>query len=97
MIGTLNLAEACHLKGIHLTLYATGCIFEYDEEHPIGGSTFTEEDTPNFLGSFYRKTKAYVEDMMKSYKNVSFECACPSPMTSIPVTLLRKSSATTGW
>ena len=70
VIGTLNLAEACHLKGIHLTLYATGCISEYDEEHPIGGSTFTEEDTPNFLGSFYSKTKAYMEDVMKSQKNV---------------------------
>jgi len=70
VIGTLNLAEACHLKGIHLTLYATGCTFEYDDGHPIGGSTFTEENTPNFLGSFYSKTKAYMEDMTKSYKNV---------------------------
>ena len=70
VIGTLNLAEACHLKGIHMTLYATGCIFEYDEKHPIGGPGFTEEDSPNFFGSFYSKTKAYMEDMLKSYNNV---------------------------
>lgn len=70
VIGTLNLAEGCHLKGIHMTLYATGCIFEYDEKHPIGGPGFTEEDAPNFFGSFYSKTKAYMEDMLKSYKNV---------------------------
>ncbi|TFJ84239.1 hypothetical protein NSK_004230 [Nannochloropsis salina CCMP1776] len=70
VIGTLNLAEACHLKGIHMTLYATGCIFEYDEKHPIGGAGFTEEDSPNFFGSFYSKTKAYMEDMLKSYNNV---------------------------
>lgn len=70
VIGTLNLAEGCHLKGIHMTLYATGCIFEYDEKHPIGGPGFTEEDSPNFFGSFYSKTKAYMEDMLKSYKNV---------------------------
>ena len=70
VLGTLNLAEGCHLKGIHMTLYAIGCIFEYDEKHPIGGPGFTEEDSPNFFGSFYSKTKAYMEDMLKSYKNV---------------------------
>lgn len=51
MIGTLNLAEAAHSKGIHCTIYATGCIFEYDKEHPIGGPGFTEEDKPNFDGT----------------------------------------------
>lgn len=50
VIGTLNVAEACHTKGVHMTLYATGCIFEYDEAHPIGGPGFTEEDKPNFDG-----------------------------------------------
>ena len=36
----------------------------------MGGAGFTEEDAPNFFGSFYSKTKAYMEDMLKSYKNV---------------------------
>jgi hypothetical protein len=41
--------------------YATGCIFEYDANHPEGsGIGFKEEDTPNFTGSFYSKTKAMV-------------------------------------
>jgi len=41
--------------------YATGCIFEYDAHHPEGsGIGFKEEDTPNFTGSFYSKTKAMV-------------------------------------
>ena len=51
VIGTLNLAEAAHTKGIHCTIYATGCIFEYDKEHPIGGPGFTEEDKANFDGT----------------------------------------------
>lgn len=70
VIGTLNLADVCANKGIHCTIYATGCIFEYDDAHPIGGPGFTEEDKANFDGSFYSKTKGYVEDMLKSYPHV---------------------------
>jgi len=53
-----------------VTLFATGCIYEYDAEHTIGGKGFTEEDTPNYTGSFYSKTKAVVEDLLKSYGNI---------------------------
>ncbi|XP_020599683.1 bifunctional dTDP-4-dehydrorhamnose 3,5-epimerase/dTDP-4-dehydrorhamnose reductase isoform X2 [Phalaenopsis equestris] len=58
-------------SGITLVNYATGCIFEYDDAHPLGsGIGFREEDTPNFVGSFYSKTKAMVEDLLKNYENV---------------------------
>lgn len=67
VIGTLNIADICEEFGVHHLLYATGCIFEYDKEHVIGGNGFTEEDTPNFHGSFYSHTKAMVEDMLHSY------------------------------
>ncbi|XP_068635807.1 bifunctional dTDP-4-dehydrorhamnose 3,5-epimerase/dTDP-4-dehydrorhamnose reductase isoform X1 [Aristolochia californica] len=57
--GTLTLADVCRDKGLVLINYATGCIFEYDDGHPLGsGVGFKEEDTPNFVGSFYSKTKA---------------------------------------
>lgn len=59
--GTLTLADICKEKGLVLINYATGCIFEYDSGHPLGsGIGFKEEDTPNFTGSFYSKTKAMV-------------------------------------
>jgi dTDP-4-dehydrorhamnose reductase len=57
VIGTLNIADICAERGIHHLLYATGCIFEYDEAHTIGGVGFTEEDVANFYGSFYSHTK----------------------------------------
>lgn len=57
VIGTLTIADICQEKGIHHTLYATGCIFEYDDAHVIGGQGFKEEDSPNFHGSFYSHTK----------------------------------------
>ena len=70
VIGTLNVADLCHTKGIHCTIYATGCIFEYDEKHPMGsGIGFTEEDFPNFAKSFYSETKGYMEQMLKCYPN----------------------------
>lgn len=70
VIGTLNLADLCLERGIHCTVYATGCIFVYDEKHPEGsGIGFTEEDTPNFYGSFYSETKGYMEPMLKNYSN----------------------------
>jgi 3,5-epimerase/4-reductase len=70
VIGTLNLADLCYERDIHCTIYATGCIFKYDETHPLGsGIGFTEEDDPNFAGSFYSQTKGYMEPMLKCYPN----------------------------
>lgn len=71
VVGTLTLADVCREKGLVLINYATGCIFEYDSDHPLGtGIGFKEEDSPNFIGSFYSKTKAMVEDLLKNYENV---------------------------
>ncbi|KMT12173.1 hypothetical protein BVRB_5g101210 [Beta vulgaris subsp. vulgaris] len=71
VVGTLTLADVCRENAIVLINYATGCIFEYDDNHPIeSGVGFKEEDTPNFIGSFYSKTKAMVEDLLNNYDNV---------------------------
>jgi hypothetical protein len=41
-------------------VYATGCIFHYDKDFPQdSGKGFTEDDTPNFTGSYYSKTKVW--------------------------------------
>ena len=58
VVGTLTLADVCFQRGIHLTIYATGCIFAYDETHPINsGIGFKESDKANFFGSYYSYTK----------------------------------------
>ena len=67
VIGCLTIADICEMKGIYHLLYATGCIFEYDETHVIGGKGFTEEESANFHGSYYSHTKAMVEDMLRIY------------------------------
>ncbi|KAK9674228.1 hypothetical protein RND81_12G219500 [Saponaria officinalis] len=71
VVGTLTLADVCKEHGLLMMNYATGCIFEYDAAHPLGsGIGFKEEDTPNFMGSFYSKTKAMVEELLKEFDNV---------------------------
>jgi UDP-glucose 4,6-dehydratase len=61
VVGILNLADVCKENGLLLVIYATGCIFEYDDGHLEGsGIGFKEEDKPNFSGSFYSKTKGMV-------------------------------------
>lgn len=66
--GTLTLADVCREHGLLMVNFATGCIFEYDAAHPEGsGIGYKEEDTPNFTGSFYSKTKAMV---IYSYSSV---------------------------
>ncbi len=71
VIGTLNLADIAHEFGLHLTNISTGCIYEYDAQHPIrSGIGFTEEERPNFDGSFYSRTKIMLEDLILEYPNV---------------------------
>ncbi|EIE24435.1 NAD-dependent epimerase/dehydratase [Coccomyxa subellipsoidea C-169] len=71
VLGMLNLADICLEKKLHLTTYATGCIFHYDKDFPEGsGKGFKETDTPNFTGSYYSYTKAMVESLLKEYPNI---------------------------
>jgi dTDP-4-dehydrorhamnose reductase len=70
VIGCLNLADVCLQREIHMTYYGTGCIFHYDDTHPIGGPGFLESDSPNFTGSYYSHTKAIVENLLKEFPNV---------------------------
>ena len=70
LYGPLLLAELCRKFGIHFTYIGSGCLFKYDEEHPIGSNPFTEEDRPNYFGSSYSVVKGYTDRLMHRYKNV---------------------------
>lgn len=61
VIGTLNLVDQCFQMGIHCTVFATGCIYKYNEAYPIGGPGYKEEDAANFTESFYSLTKGHIE------------------------------------
>lgn len=71
MLGVLNLADIAYMHNIHVTNITTGCIYEYNASHPMGsGIGFTEEEAPNFDGSFYSRIKIKAESLILEYPNV---------------------------
>lgn len=70
LYAPLLLAHLCKQSNIHYTYLGTGCIFEYDDEHPLGGDKgFTEESKPNFFGSGYSTVKGITDRMMRWFPN----------------------------
>jgi hypothetical protein len=35
ILGTVDLADVCNAKGLHMTYFGTGCIFHYDDEFTV--------------------------------------------------------------
>ena len=61
--GPLVLLDACQKRGIYLVHLSSGCIYEGDN----GGRGFSEEDMPNFSGSFYSRTKIWSDQILKEF------------------------------
>lgn len=57
------LAEACKRSNVFFVQLSSGCIYQGDNN----GKGFSEEDAPNFFGSFYSKTKIMAEVGLKNY------------------------------
>ncbi len=71
VLGPLNLADITCNHNTHMINIGTGCIYEYDEHHPMGsGIGFKEEEPTNFRGSFYSHTKCMLDDLLLNYPNV---------------------------
>lgn len=67
--GPLTLASICDELNRHFTYLGTGCIYEYNETHPMGSDIgFTEEDPPNFFGSQYSAVKGKTDQLIRMYK-----------------------------
>lgn len=72
LYGPWNLAKICDDLNLHLTYLGTGCIFEYDAQHPYGDEKtgFKPQSAPNFFGSSYSIVKGFTDQMMKQYPRV---------------------------
>lgn len=67
--GPINLAGICQQLNIHLTYIGTGCIYEYDQTHPVNSEIgFTENDPPNFTGSQYSSVKSVTDQVIRQFK-----------------------------
>ncbi len=64
--GPLVLLQECRKRGIYWVHLSSGCIYTGDN----GGNGYTEDDIPNFDGSFYSRTKTWSEQILKEFPDV---------------------------
>jgi dTDP-4-dehydrorhamnose reductase len=83
--GPLILAEECIKRGIYLVHLGTGCIYDGPPE-----KIFTEEDPPNFFGSFYSLTKATSDMLLGRFPVLQLRVRMPMDGTANPRTLVMK-------
>jgi nucleoside-diphosphate-sugar epimerase len=83
LFSPLLLAEICTKQNIHYTYLGTGCIFNYDEEHPYGKEVngFEEESIPNFFGSSYSVVKGFTDRLMHLYSDTVLNLRIRMPIT----------------
>jgi len=72
LYSPVTLAILSQKYNIHYTYLGTGCIFEFDENHPFGKEIngFSEDDVPNFFASSYSTVKGYTDRLMHLFDNV---------------------------
>lgn len=71
--GALNIACVCSELNLYFAHIGSGCIYEGDN----GGKGFTEDDKPNFYGSFYSRTKIYSEEALKEFHPLQLRVRIP--------------------
>lgn len=85
--GPLLLAEEAEKRGIRLVHMSSGCIYAGDN----GGRGFTEDDAPNFGGSFYARTKSWSDQMLRDFPHVlQLRVRMPFEGSTHPRTLIGK-------
>ena len=83
LFSPLLLSEICKNMAIHFTYLGTGCIFNFDEEHPFGKEEngFIEDSLPNFFGSSYSIVKGFTDRLMKLYDSNTLNLRIRMPIT----------------
>lgn len=84
--GPLILLHECMERGIRLVHIGSGCIYEGDN----GGGGFTEDDEPNFTGSFYSFTKAMSDRLLQPFPVLQLRLRMPFDMEENPRNLINK-------
>ncbi len=73
VVAPMILARVCEELGIYMVHIGSGCMYEgYNE-----GRGYSEEDAPNFAGSFYSRTKAWSEAMLKEFPVLQLRLRMP--------------------
>jgi len=86
VIGPLVLAHTCHLLNKYLVHLGSGCIYSGDNN----SKGFSEEDAPNFSGSFYSKTKIWSEQALTAFPVLQLRLRMPTDSVPCPRNLISK-------
>lgn len=71
--GPLIVLDECLKRGLYLVHMSSGCIYAGDN----GGPGFAEDDTPNYLGSFYSRTKAWADQACREFPVLTLRLRMP--------------------
>ena len=87
--GQLNVAHICFQRGIHCTLFGTGCLYSFreDRKRPV-----IETDEPDFKNNVYGRLRAQLESLVKHYPKtvLSLRVAFPIDGKMHPKSLVAK-------
>jgi 3,5-epimerase/4-reductase len=63
LLGPLVLLQECAGAGVYLVHLSSGCIYSGEN----GGQGFSEDDPPNFAGSFYSRSKTWADQALREF------------------------------
>jgi len=86
--GPLVLLEECIKRDIYFVHLSTGCVYTGDNE----GKGFSEDDPPNFTGSFYSRTKGWSDQIMHDFPVLNLRLRMPLCDERDPRNLIMKLS-----
>lgn len=83
LFSPVVLSLLCKKHDIHFSYLGTGCIFEFDEEHPFGEEIngFNEQSLPNFFGSSYSTVKGFTDELMHFFEENTLNLRIRMPIT----------------
>ncbi|KAJ1370015.1 hypothetical protein KIN20_031648 [Parelaphostrongylus tenuis] len=73
------LASLCEKSNLHFTYLGTGCLFKYNDEHPIDGPGYKEEEIGNFIGNSYSVVKGFTDRLLRHFPN-TLQCRIRLPV-----------------
>ncbi len=83
LFSPLQMAIICKNQNIHFTYLGTGCIFEYDDQHPMNSANgFNEHNEPNFFGSSYSIVKGYTDRLMHLFEDSVLQLRIRMPIVN---------------
>jgi 3,5-epimerase/4-reductase len=71
--GALVVLQECLKRGLYLVHLSSGCIYQGDNN----GAGFSEADPPNYSGSFYSRTKAWSDQMLREFPVLTLRLRMP--------------------